>query len=98
LKKKEQQIAALREELKNGAISMHQYSDLVLKVLMKNHVTLEMKIKQMMSEGKSPKEVCLFSLRIPPDTRYKIKGLKEYLSDYVNSVKLDKSLQIFLTK
>ena len=59
---------------------------------------LERKINQMMTEGKSPKEVCLFSLRIPPDTRYKIKGLKEYLSEYVNSVKLDKSLQIFLTK
>tara|TARA_R110000803_G_scaffold42638_1_gene91356 strand:- start:28 stop:252 length:225 start_codon:yes stop_codon:yes gene_type:complete len=59
---------------------------------------LERKINQMMVDGKSPKEVCLFSLRIPPDTRYKIKGLKEYLSEYVNSVKLDKSLQIFLTK
>jgi|TARA_B110000046_G_scaffold182315_1_gene216098 hypothetical protein len=60
--------------------------------------SLERKIVQMMAEGKSPKEVCLFSLRIPPDTRYKIKGLKDYLSDYVNSVKLDKSLEIFLTK
>jgi|TARA_R110002167_G_scaffold72606_1_gene203960 hypothetical protein len=59
---------------------------------------LERKIVQMMAESKSPKEVCLFSLRIPPDTRYKIKGLKEYLSDYVNSVKLDESLEIFLTK
>ena len=59
---------------------------------------LERKINQMMAEGKSPKEVCLFSLRIPPDTRYKIKGLKEYLSEYVNSVKLDESLEIFLTK
>ena len=58
----------------------------------------ERKINQMMAEGKSPKEVCLFSLRIPPDTRYKIKGLKEYLSEYVNSVKLDESLEIFLTK
>jgi hypothetical protein len=60
--------------------------------------SLERKIVQMRAEGKSPKEVCLFSLRIPPDTRYKIKGLKEYLSDYVNSVKLDESLEIFLTK
>jgi hypothetical protein len=60
--------------------------------------SLERKIVQMMAESKSPKEVCLFSLRIPPDTRYKIKGLKEYLSDYVNSVKLDESLEIFLTK
>jgi hypothetical protein len=59
---------------------------------------LERKISKMMAEGKSPKEVCLFSLRIPPDTRYKIKGLKEYLSEYVNSVKLDESLEIFLTK
>jgi hypothetical protein len=59
---------------------------------------LERKINQMMAEGKSAKEVCLFSLRIPPDTRYKIKGLKEYLSEYVNSIKLDESLQIFLTK
>ena len=59
---------------------------------------LARKIKKMMAEGKSPKEVCLFSLRIPPDTRYKIKGLKEYLSEYVNSYKMDESLEIFLTK
>ena len=59
---------------------------------------LERKINQMMAEGKSPKEVCLFSLRIPPNTRYKIKGLKEYLNEYVNSYKMDESLEIFLTK
>jgi hypothetical protein len=59
---------------------------------------LAREIKKMMAEGKSPKEVCLFSLRIPPNTRYKIKGLKEYLSEYVNSVKRDESLEIFLTK